>query len=499
MSTVLELLQNEVKKQYKKIISPNLVSLPSPSLLKDKLSDFMLTASPDNGFQGKTLSKDILIDFTLSSEEEKQNESLTNNKTTTSNQSNSPLTFILNEKHYEKIESINNSKAILLKSKINNYNILKDIMDNNSKEYFLQSTEMILIDDIQTLIFNNIYFIIKGKSLISQLNGQEQGKTSLYKQENANTMTKAYVGEWYSDDKYIIKQQSQDVVMEHKYRLLIRYTPINELSSSMQNSTQNIFLQEISKNIPLSYLFYKTEEQVIINFKHKVLTIIEYKNIPDLNNSRLEWFQSYQIVYFPPEGVNDKDQKMLDENPSLKMGAIRSEGWIDINYHKSGVWNHYDREGNLTAFFNHLGGMLNGPYEVYHSYSSNNNTMRIKIKGHMINGCKTGKEYNFYLSGAQYLVSHFNNGKKEDKEYCWYESGHLKSTIPYVNNLPNGIYREWNDINNKIIENEFVPLKEQKVIKIVEYNNGNLVVNSFNRKGSPAVLPVQIKEDDLYS
>jgi hypothetical protein len=60
MTTVLDLLQTEVKKQYKKIISPKLEAIPTTSQIKDKIRDFVLTASPDNGFKGKDLSKNVI-------------------------------------------------------------------------------------------------------------------------------------------------------------------------------------------------------------------------------------------------------------------------------------------------------------------------------------------------------------------------------------------------------------------------------------------------------
>jgi antitoxin component YwqK of YwqJK toxin-antitoxin module len=301
------------------------------------------------------------------------------------------------------------------------------------------------------------------------------------------------------------QSNNTDNNLEYKYRLMIHYQSMTNLSSFVPNPQ--------IENVILSYLFYKINYELIMNFNHKILTIIEYKNNYDnkdnletKSNNKLEWIQSYQIVYFPLESIDEEDKKALTINPSSKFNAIRSEGWLNINNLKTGIWNHYYREGNIQAYFTHVDGILNGSYEIYHSTLSQDNlkgyhstlsqdnlkgyhstlsqdnlkgyhsNRQLKVKGEMVNDLKESWCYTFYLLGSKHLATFYKNGKKHNKEYCWYENGYLKSITPYNDDSIHGCYEEWNNLENKNpVENQFTPHKEQKLSKFIEYNNGKIV------------------------
>lgn len=129
------------------------------------------------------------------------------------------------------------------------------------------------------------------------------------------------------------------------------------------------------------------------------------------------FFNDYKIFYYP-SGVKSSEGRIVDGKP---------EGW----------WKSYNEKGVLISEGNRKNFLLDSLWTFYNDDSS------LKMKCFYLQGRKNGEQTVFENGGR--TVTTWNNDTIVGLVKTFNKDNQLVKTVPYVNGLPDGLAKEFND------------------------------------------------------
>lgn len=166
--------------------------------------------------------------------------------------------------------------------------------------------------------------------------------------------------------------------------------------------------------------------------------------------------------------VNDVRQ---EEAPELVKLDVRTDYYPDgkvktrASYKgevPEGIRREYDESGQVTAAFTFTGGVItaegiiddegvkDGPWKEYYTNGT------LKSEGVYRNGKRTGKWRFYHTNGALEQEGNYNNQGNSEGQWKWYyDDGLILREENFVNGKPEGIFTEFDEKGNVIIQGEY--------------------------------------------
>ncbi|UKN00281.1 hypothetical protein K6119_11100 [Paracrocinitomix mangrovi] len=346
----------------------------------------------------------------------------------------------------------------------------------------------------------------KPKSTFTYKNGLLQGPASIYYPESGKISAKVnYINDkkegeeiWYNEDGTIdYIQHFKNDILEGDYKSYFSNGEVNVEGqylngkktgkwisySKKENRDGDIFkienfLAGEKHGVQKTYLPAKEKEG---NYLWHVST---YENGKEIGESTFyhENGQIHEIIFY-------KNYEKDHFQSFNKEGKIIEEGKY-LNDMKTGIWKNYVYPENGNKYIGRSRLYKNDVFVIDSIFYENGQLQQLMLNDG--NGNLQSKEY--YQSGSLLREGEYKNFKKEGiwKEY-FDNSTQLKISIPYSNNMLNGIYISYH-LNGKVFYKiEFEQNKMMEILLLLDKEgkpldkgtlvNGNGTYNDYNYQG----------------
>ncbi len=232
----------------------------------------------------------------------------------------------------------------------------------------------------------------------------------------------------------------------------------------IQSSESDKHKKGVQKNIPAIKEFYTW-------FFEEIETTWQMVDI-DLGDgvkSYKRWYDSEQKL----EAIGN--EKSVDGTRKLRYlwddMKLLSEGEIDDEDNRIGVWNWYHKNGRLNQYRDYLDGKPNGPSNIY--YDNGN----LKDSSIYVNGVLQGESIEYYENGAVSVTSNLLDGKLDGEAIYYHPVGGMSYKVFYTAGKLNGSYTQYHENGTIASERNFIDGKLDGSYKT--YNTeGTLVYES---------------------
>ncbi len=337
-------------------------------------------------------------------------------------------------------------------NKIKDFNELKDIVDNKSKE--------------------------KSKRSIKSFNFNDPDvKKQFYKEIKNNK------GDWMIYTPY---NTIQSIKLGKNSKWCISYTTANNWFNRYFINNRIIFYIFINQNKQkekYQIQVYSNNRKDIYNIQDKKISSIQFEEQTGINPNDFKWYDQFKkystlIVY-------DKDGNVIDKI---------------INGKKEGKWIEYYDNGNIETIEYYKNDKLDGEYRKYYPNGQiqriehfKNNSLNGKVISYYENGNKKreytyknnlldGKFIKYYEDGTISSIQNYKNNKLNGKSIVYYSNGNINEITYYKDGKRNGGYIEY--YSNGIIAVKSYYKDDNLDGKFMEYyENGNIEIEQNYKNG----------------